>query len=777
MNPVYTDLHIHTSNDSTNLNENYDVQFLLEKIKNYSKTDNILISLTDHNRINKSAYLKLIGKVKFLIGVEVHVRNFEDCSPYHCHLYFNVKDHDLEEKIDHINLILKDLYPNPMPSKNDNIPNLFNIVNRFNDYEMLILPHGGQSHATFDVSIPNDVKFDKTMEQNIYYNLFDGFTSRSNSGLERTQSYFDKLGISEFINLLTCTDNYNPGDYPSDKNKSQNFVPTWIYSLPTFDGLRVSLSERTRMFYGEEPPRRFQEKISSCQLVSEHLNIDVEFSEGLNVVIGNSSSGKTLLVNSIYNKIQNEFKDSVYESEFQVSNINVTNVSGITPHYFSQNYILEITKDEKKGLENVEILHRVFPQDEDVTKAAEKYTNDLRTDINNLINAVEKIEDIQKKIKTISVFARLIVKGDKKTNILNFLEVDEQSKTKLKYLKTDYDSDIKKLDDLMKRQSDVEFIEDFSKEVLVIKSKLKKGYDKTKFENKLRIIINEHIKAIEEILNKNDQETLMKRTDWNNLMNYLSEYRTQLDIFYDSLDKLSTNYDYKIQTQEIDSSGHKLYIENNFKITKNIILQTINDILRTNYKINNFEELKPADLFLENFKKQSPKIDTYLKVKENIVEKISINNKVVYKIKYKGVKNFDDLSPGLKTSVILDIILNYDKDFAPLIIDQPEDNLATNYLNHGLISSIKDAKVKRQLIIVTHNATIPMLGDAYKIIVCDNDMNKIKITSHFLEDEYGEVKITDKIAELTDGGKINIKKRFKKYNLRNYKGENNEIVN
>jgi len=158
-------------------------------------------------------------------------------------------------------------------------------------------------------------------------------------------------------------------------------------------------------------------------------------------------------------------------------------------------------------------------------------------------------------------------------------------------------------------------------------------------------------------------------------------------------------------------------------------------------------------------------------MKKKIVEYIGKSNKVIYKIKYKGQKDFDDLSPGLKTSVILDLILGYEDDSAPLIIDQPEDNLATNYLNHGLITSLKKSKSKRQLIVVTHNATIPMLADSNKIILCSNKDNKIKISSHNLEDSIDKTKITDKIAELTDGGKSSIKKRFKKYNLRDYRGD------
>lgn len=76
---------------------------------------------------------------------------------------------------------------------------------------------------------------------------------------------------------------------------------------------------------------------------------------------------------------------------------------------------------------------------------------------------------------------------------------------------------------------------------------------------------------------------------------------------------------------------------------------------------------------------------------------------------------------------------------------------------------------------VSHNATIPVLGDAQCIIVCSNDKSKINIKSYKMEDNYdSKNSILDIIAEITDGGKTSIKKRFKKYNMKSYREENNE---
>lgn len=75
-----------------------------------------------------------------------------------------------------------------------------------------------------------------------------------------------------------------------------------MYSKPTFNGLRVALSESMRLSYGDNPREEWQEQIKKVELKNNLINIDVMFEPGLNVIIGNSSSGKTLLVDSIIRK-------------------------------------------------------------------------------------------------------------------------------------------------------------------------------------------------------------------------------------------------------------------------------------------------------------------------------------------------------------------------------------------------------------------------------------------------------------------------------------------
>ena len=77
---------------------------------------------------------------------------------------------------------------------------------------------------------------------------------------------------------------------------------------------------------------------------------------------------------------------------------------------------------------------------------------------------------------------------------------------------------------------------------------------------------------------------------------------------------------------------------------------------------------------------------------------------------------------------------------------------------------------------VSHNATIPMLGDAQNVILCKNEGGVITIRSAPLEGEIHGTDVVDHVAEITDGGKVSVKKRVKKYNLKRFRGDNETNV-
>lgn len=75
------------------------------------------------------------------------------------------------------------------------------------------------------------------------------------------------------------------------------------------------------------------------------------------------------------------------------------------------------------------------------------------------------------------------------------------------------------------------------------------------------------------------------------------------------------------------------------------------------------------------------------------------------------------LSTGQKATAVLLLLLLESE--APLVIDQPEDDLDNRFITEDVIPIIREEKRRRQFIFSTHNANIPVLGDAELIIGLD----------------------------------------------------------
>ena len=772
MKPIFIDLHIHTSENPNDLNESYDLDLLKEKIEEIAEGSAYLISLTDHNTINKPIYLKAVDKFEhILLGVELHVRNYDIKKPYHCHIYFNLEQID-ETSIDDINAILDKLYPNKVVSDDDrNIPILEVITKSFDSSEFVILPHGGQSHSTFDKSIPSGVQFDTSLERSIYYNLFDGFTARSNTGLDRTLEYFDRLGIKEFINLVTASDNYSPQKYPKAKSKdAAPFVKTWMLAIPTFNGLRLSLSESSRLKYGEKPDS-WAEFIEHVSLKNDNIDIDVNLAPGLNVVIGGSSSGKTLFVDSLYRKIIGDFAGSNYiNTPYGIKDIQVTNRTEQEPYYLEQGYINKICdhKDKENNIDDISILKRVFPTDVEESKGITNGLSDLNSHLASLVQSVREIDSLQGALSRIPVLSRLIVTEVIQDNPLKYILPNDNIIESIGYGETSYKNDVKNLNKIDKFLSQNPLVEHDSTLVEKLIKELELAFIRSKKESGIREIITSYKNEIDDAKKAEKLEATTKARQLDELLKCIRLYFKFNKQFYESLDAIS-KFAISIPTKKIESMGHTLFIENEFKLTKEKFLEVVNDMLKPENEITRFNDIMPEALFEVKFRKRGPKVADYNDFKNRVNTKFVSMNKKTYRITTKEGKDFDNLSAGWKTSVILDLILDWGGDNAPLIIDQPEDNLATGYINSGLLKAIKKCKTKKQIILVSHNATIPMLGDAQNVVMCRNDDKVITIRSNPLEGSIDGKDVVDLIAETTDGGKISIKKRVKKYNLKKFR--------
>ena len=125
-------------------------------------------------------------------------------------------------------------------------------------------------------------------------------------------------------------------------------------------------------------------------------------------------------------------------------------------------------------------------------------------------------------------------------------------------------------------------------------------------------------------------------------------------------------------------------------------------------------------------------------------------------------RDLDELSPGERGTVLLLFYLLLDSNTIPLVIDQPEENLDNQTVFNVLVPSIKEARNRRQIIIVTHNPNLAVVSDADQVIYAaleKSSGNKVTYDSGAIENP----QINRKILDVLEGTRPAFDNRDSKY--------------
>lgn len=117
----------------------------------------------------------------------------------------------------------------------------------------------------------------------------------------------------------------------------------------------------------------------------------------------------------------------------------------------------------------------------------------------------------------------------------------------------------------------------------------------------------------------------------------------------------------------------------------------------------------------------------------------------------QGLRSLGQLSKGQRATALLLLLLGASD--VPLIIDQPEDDLDNSFIYRGVVRHLRELKGKRQIIVSTHNANVPVLGDAELIVALESD------GSHGRPTEAGVGSLDDRtvrarVEDILEGGSV-----------------------
>lgn len=130
-----------------------------------------------------------------------------------------------------------------------------------------------------------------------------------------------------------------------------------------------------------------------------------------------------------------------------------------------------------------------------------------------------------------------------------------------------------------------------------------------------------------------------------------------------------------------------------------------------------------------------------------------------YSVRGDG-KDFNPIqqgSPGQRTAAMLAFLLAYGEE--PMVLDQPEDDLDNHLIYDLIVRQIRENKLRRQLIVVTHNPNIVVNGDAEFVAVMDFRNGQCRVVrSGCLQEQ----EVRAEICRVMEGGEYAFRQRYRR---------------
>ncbi len=141
------------------------------------------------------------------------------------------------------------------------------------------------------------------------------------------------------------------------------------------------------------------------------------------------------------------------------------------------------------------------------------------------------------------------------------------------------------------------------------------------------------------------------------------------------------------------------------------------------------------------------------------LETLFPEDKIIIKLKVDNdFKDIERLSDGQKATALL--LLLFAQEDRILVLDQPEEDLDNRFIYEDVVKILRDYKSRKQFVIATHNANIPVIGDSEQIIVLESEEGVCKIVDTGSVDK---VSIRNFVKNIMEGGEKAFRLRAEKY--------------
>lgn len=790
---IKIDLHIHSAlsrhKDGTKVSDNT-IENIDDLIASLNDNSVGMCSITDHDGFDFELYSRLKQEEnkgcikKVLPGVEfsVEYRHDSKLSQLHIVTIFDDSDNEKVKKIeDELNFLNgKPKYDcdNAFSEKRflsilQNID--LNTVMIVHQKGSLLSKHSPEKHDANSLG-------EEKLSEFLFSEYFEAYEFKNRKNEIFSKKYIVDNDYQDLLRLITCSDCHSWKHYPKiDEFDMNEFEFTWLKCLPTFKGLVMSMTDHTRIKRNNSFFSVDSRKLSFIDIIESSRRIKVPLSKGINVIIGDNSIGKSLLLHKLtsYTFTQPSIR-SAYEKYLLKNNLAIE--SSIKDDFLFQFDVQGGIREkfEKGNLNNSDLLKQYYPEELSVNH----YTDIIDSEIVNYCKSLEKKVLYSIKLSNLGVI-KLFIQDTKSESIclMNDMQVIstdigkhnkailklsgiirglEDYLTEFKQLITDDEKTylnlfIEKLnitkDRLMVRKKEIEFenkkINDIStlfihKTEYLNKIKGDKDKESAEFQSSLETSKNAIVDLIRLKSSMSEFRPNVIETPIDPLVNEVFKYKFICKV---GVDRVNNDY-----INSLLGKVHKSkWSEKNYSsLTANQIIESI-----SNY---------PGD-----------ELDWCKVIKSKVREKYLLDFKYKSSILSSDEKDLTrEMSSGKNMQIYFDLISYNSKHKGIYLVDQPEDSVSQKAIKEYLLGRFKIMSENRQVIIVTHNPQFIVNLDVDNVIFIarNEETGNIIIQSGALEYEGSDhseerYNILEIVANNIDGGIETINRRWKRYDKNN----------